>query len=477
MSIVGAFVLPHPPMAIPEVGRGQEKTIPETIEGYRAVARRIAELAPETIVVVSPHSIMYSDYLHISPGTHAEGDMRRFRAPQVRIAKDYDASLAGRIAELAEEAGLSAGMAGERDASIDHGVLVPLYFVEQEYSGYELVRCSISGLPFIDHYRFGQCIARAADELGRRVALIASGDLSHKLQPDGPYGFDPAGPVYDERLIKAVGSGDFGDLLEFDEDFCEEAAECGHRSFIVMAGALDGKAVEAHLLSHADITGVGYATAIIDVVGEDGARRFGDAYEARRRDEARAAAEGSDLFVRLARLSVESIVRDGVELGLDDPRVQGLIGGADSGEADGGVRELLETRAGAFVSIHEFGRLRGCIGTIAPTADCLASEILHNAVSASTGDPRFPPIGPGELDDLVINVDVLGDPEPISSMDELDVRRYGVIVTNGWKRGLLLPDLDGVDTPEQQVDIACRKAGIGKREGFSMERFEVVRHT
>ena len=470
MSIIGAFVLPHPPMAIPEVGRGQERTIPETIDGYRAVARRIAELAPETIVVISPHSIMYSDYLHISPGTHAEGDMRRFRASQVRIAKDYDAPLARRIADLAGEAGLSAGMEGERDASIDHGVLVPLYFVEQEYTGYELVRCSISGLPFIDHYRFGQCIARASDELGRRVALIASGDLSHKLQPDGPYGFDPAGPVYDERLITAIGSGDFADLLEFDEDFCEEAAECGHRSFIVMAGALDGKAVDAHLLSHADITGVGYATAIIDVVGDDETRRFGDAYEARRRDEAREAAEGSDLHVRLARLSVESIVRDGAELEVDDPRVQALLDGGDA-------CELLETRAGAFVSIHEFGRLRGCIGTIAPTANCLASEILHNAVSASTGDPRFPPIGPGELDDLVINVDVLGDPEPIASIGELDVKRYGVIVTSGWKRGLLLPDLDGVDTPEQQVDIARQKAGIGKRESFSMQRFEVVRHT
>ena len=139
--------------------------------------------------------------------------------------------------------------------------------------------------------------------------------------------------------------------------------------------------------------------------------------------------------------------------------------------------EMLHSRAGAFVSIHEHGELRGCIGTIAPVQDSLALEIIANAISASTRDPRFSPIRANELPYLEINVDVLGEPEDISSMDELDVKRYGVIVTKGRRRGLLLPDLEGVDTVEYQVQIARMKAGIRDEEtGVKLSRFEVIRH-
>ena len=138
--------------------------------------------------------------------------------------------------------------------------------------------------------------------------------------------------------------------------------------------------------------------------------------------------------------------------------------------------ELLQRRAGAFVSIHKQGQLRGCIGTIGPTRDCLAREIVENAVSACSRDPRFDPVRPEELKWLEIHVDVLGEPEDISSEAELDVKRYGVIVSSGHRRGLLLPDLDGVDTPEEQVAIARRKGGIGPKEKVRLQRFEVVRH-
>jgi AmmeMemoRadiSam system protein A len=138
--------------------------------------------------------------------------------------------------------------------------------------------------------------------------------------------------------------------------------------------------------------------------------------------------------------------------------------------------EMLSTQAGAFVSIHEHGELRGCIGTISPTRSSVAEEIIGNAISASTRDPRFPAIKPDELPWLDINVDVLGEPEDIDSEDELDVKRYGVIVSCGHRRGLLLPDLDGIDTPRQQVEIAMKKGGIHKFEKYKLQRFEVIRH-
>jgi len=138
--------------------------------------------------------------------------------------------------------------------------------------------------------------------------------------------------------------------------------------------------------------------------------------------------------------------------------------------------ELLGMQAGVFVSLKMYGDLRGCIGTISPATGCIAKEIRQNAVSAGTEDPRFSPIREEELSKLVYSVDVLTDPEPINTVEELDVKRYGVIVTSRRKRGLLLPNLEGIDTPEKQVSIAMQKAGILKNEEYSLERFEVVRH-
>lgn len=138
----------------------------------------------------------------------------------------------------------------------------------------------------------------------------------------------------------------------------------------------------------------------------------------------------------------------------------------------------MEKQAGTFVSIHKHGMLRGCIGTIEPTQANVAQEVIQNAISAATQDPRFPPIVPEELADLDVKVDVLGEPEPVGGLEELDPRRYGVIVKSArdWRRGLLLPDLEGVDTVEYQVDIARRKAGIWPDEPIELYRFEVVRY-
>lgn len=139
-------------------------------------------------------------------------------------------------------------------------------------------------------------------------------------------------------------------------------------------------------------------------------------------------------------------------------------------------QELLDSEAGTFVSLKLNNQLRGCIGTILPTTDSIGEEIIQNAISAGTKDPRFTPVTEDELDKLVYSVDVLTEPEPISSIDELDEKKYGVIVTNGPRRGLLLPDLEGVDSVEEQLLIAMQKAGIVPGETISVERFEVIRH-
>ena len=136
----------------------------------------------------------------------------------------------------------------------------------------------------------------------------------------------------------------------------------------------------------------------------------------------------------------------------------------------------LANRAGVFVSLKKNGQLRGCIGTILPTQSSAAKEIIRNAVSAATEDPRFEPVEPAELAELEVSVDILGNPERVDSLDKLDPRRYGVIVRHGGRSGVLLPDLEGIDSASEQVAIACRKAGIYPDQTVELYRFEVVRY-
>lgn len=460
MGISAGFMVPHPPLIIPDVGKGEEKKIQRTIDAYQKVAEAVGCLHPETIVLLSPHQIMYADYFHISPGQGARGDFGQFRAARTSMEVAYDTEFVRVLCETAEASGLPAGTLGEREKKLDHGTMVPLYFVNQFWTGYRLVRIGLSGLPFVVHYRLGQCIRTAAQTLGRNTVVIASGDLSHKLKEDGPYGYQEEGPVYDGRIMDVMGRGDFGELLEFSEDFCEKAAECGHRSFTIMAGAFDRTGVEAERLSYEGPFGVGYGVCAYRPCGDDGTRNFLEQYEEKERKEMLARREREDPYVRLARYTVEAFVKTG-----SLPEMP-----------EGLPEELYKSRAGAFVSLKEDGRLRGCIGTIRAVRESLAEEIMHNAVSACSEDTRFSPVEEWEVDRLTISVDVLGETEKISSPEELDVTRYGVIVTKGARRGLLLPNLEGVDTVEEQIAIAKQKAGIRDYESVELERFEVIRH-
>ncbi|MDP4109914.1 MAG: class III extradiol dioxygenase subunit B-like domain-containing protein, partial [Bacillota bacterium] len=251
MPLLGAFIVPHPPLIVPEVGKGRETGIKSTVRAYEKIGQKIAEASPETIIVISPHSVIYGDYIHISPGRSARGSLKNFGVPGVIMEKKYDADFAEALGEEAELNGIPAGTLGERDPSLDHGVLVPLYFIDRYFKKeYKLIRLSISGLTFLEHYRFGKCISDVSDRLSRRIVIVASGDLSHKLTPSGPYGYCAEGPEFDARAVGAMKSGDFSVFLNFGEEFCEKAAECGLRSFVEMAGALDGKAVRPDFLSY-----------------------------------------------------------------------------------------------------------------------------------------------------------------------------------------------------------------------------------
>lgn len=461
MSMLGAIITPHPPVLLPEVGGGREREIAATDRAMRTAAETVAAWQPDVIIVSSPHTILYRDYFHIAPGDGAVGDMSRFGAPEVRIQASYDTLLREEIIRRAEAEGLHAGTLGQRDPELDHGVLIPLYYLRKADVRCPIVRMGLSGFSPLDHYRLGKCVQDAVNALGRRAVFLASGDLSHKLKADGPYGCAPEGPQFDDAVTHTMASGDFLEFLTIDPALCERAAECGLRSFQVMAGALDGLAVEPQLLSHEGTFGVGYAIALFPVTGRDDSRCYEKDYLLAKNDRLATRKANEDPWVKLARRSLETYVKTGQRL---------------TSLPEDLPAEMTTQQAGAFVSLHKNGQLRGCIGTIAPTCDNLAWEIVQNAVSACSRDPRFSPVRPDELDELEYSVDVLGAPEPVDSPAALDPKTYGVIVSCGGRRGLLLPDLDGVDSVEAQLSIALQKGGIRENEPYKIERFKVVRH-
>ena len=460
--ITRAAMLPHPPCAIPEIGISELKDMKATEEGYQMMADFIAEAKPDTIIISSPHTVMYRDYFNVSSGTHAHGDFSRFNAGRISFDVCYDEELTSALTQYCMKKQFPAGTEYDRDRELDHGTMVPLYFINQKYHDYKLVRIGLSGYSLTMHYQFGIYLNDIIQKMNRKAVYVASGDLAHCQKNDGPYGYRPEGPEYDKRIMETMGTGRFEELLEYDPAFLEQSMECGHRSFCIMAGVLDGYSVTPHVLSHEAPFGVGYGIVAYEVGDKDEERHFLKQYEQKEQHRIEDKAKHKDDYVRLAGMSLSNWIREHKRIAVPKDLPE----------------QFVKQRAGVFVSIHEHGELRGCIGTISPVRKNIAEEIIENAISASVRDPRFDPISEEELPYLELSVDVLGETEPISDRSQLDVKRYGVICSApDGRKGLLLPNLEGVDTVDQQISIAARKGGIDPEEDdMKLERFEVVRH-
>jgi AmmeMemoRadiSam system protein A len=296
------------------------------------------------------------------------------------------------------------------------------------------------------------------------VAIICSADLSHALLPGAPNGYDPAGHEFDERYRRAVEDWDVEWMLGVDTGFRHHASEDAVPQTSLLMGALSDLEVHPRVLSYEGPFGVGYLVAAIDVLGpREASEAEGSAARGvpvhRTGELARAeAAQTVHPYVRLAQEAVENYVR-----------YHQVVEPFD-------LTTDMRRRAAAFVSIKKLGDLRGCIGTVEPAYLDLAHEIINNAIAAATRDPRFEPVAESELAHLTYSVDVLSPPEHIDRPEALDPRRYGVIVQSGRRRGLLLPDLPGVDSVEEQVAIARAKGGILPGEPADLYRFQVERY-
>lgn len=434
--LVFTGITPHPPIMVPAVGGDAIGEVKDSIAAMAEFTRRLKASGAETVVLISPHAPLESDSFVAYDGPIVIGDFARFQAVDTKFSISIDDELLCEI--IANAANEDLRILRIVEPVLDHGTSVPLYFlIENGWSG-RVVVLGYSYLSNTDHLRFGNCIRRAIDGKRRPVAFVASGDLSHRLNPQAPAGYNPAAHQFDEEVVNAIVLGKPERISDIDHNLRKLAGECGFRSMLVALGAISELDTNCEVISYEAPFGVGYMVAQLTA------------------SESRNTARE---LTSLARNAVEIFVRSGI---LPTP------------EKPSGI---LASRAPCFVSLKTLdGELRGCIGTIEPAKDTLSEELIANAISAATHDPRFPPVRPDELPNLRYSVDVLL-PSEATTIEGLDPQVYGVIVEDetGGRRGLLLPDIPGVDDVNQQVEIATRKAGIPRGTSVRLSRFKVER--
>lgn len=315
----------------------------------------------------------------------------------------------------------------------EHSVEVQLPFIQYFKKDIKLVPIVLAHANAAVYSNIGRAIAKAIKDSGKEVVIVASGDMNH-------YESQKITNTKDRQAIDSILNLEAGELLERVQEFNISMCGYGTAACLIYAAKEFGS-IKTELIKyqtsgdviHDYSSVVGYAGIIIKGVKESPQ-------------------------VKLARETVESYVSRG-----NVPHPQN-------------IPVEMQGKAGVFVSLHKNDELRGCIGTIEPSAENIAQEIIRNAVNAATEDPRFFPVSADELPQLQYSVDVLTEPELISNKKDLDPKRYGAIVESGWRRGLLLPDLEGVDTVENQLEICRMKAGIGPGERIKIYRFEVKRY-
>jgi len=442
--ILGGFLMPHAPILIEDIGKGEEKKSQKTVDSMNKIGEDIKKLNPETIVIITPHGNFFRDALSINFNKKLQGDFHQFGNSSIKINVDNDIKLAEKISSLAEEKEIQTYPFSIQDSDryninqeLDHGAAVPLYFINKAYEDFKLVHINYALFSGEKLYEFGKIIKQAVNLLGINTVIIASGDLSHRLTRDSYSGYSPKGEKFDKLLLDYIKEKNFKKIVKFDKNLSEEAGECGLRSVQTMLGTFHGEKVETEVYSYEGPFGVGYGCARISVLNDE------------------------DEFVKLAKKSIEYFMEKGEKLDLPENLAE---------------NDFYNKKAGAFVSLKKDGDLRGCIGTIFPVKDSLGKEIIENAVSAAFRDPRFYPVKKDELEEIEYSVDVLEKPVKVKDINELDPKLYGVIVTKGSRKGVLLPNLEGVDTVDKQLDIVLRKAGISKEENYTLEKFKVIRH-
>ena len=446
-EIIYSAILPHPPVVIPKIGEKDFDKVTATVQAMQEVAWRIIKLKPDTIIIISPHGTVIDNAISILYKPFLRGNFVEFGVPEskFKIGAELDLSLSERIYYAIQRYSLPVKILDTKveeeekiTLSLDHGVTVPwFYIIKKGFTG-KIVSITPSFLTVQKIYNLGIAIKEAVFHSDKKVALIASGDLAHKFNLPNP----KIAKLFEEEFCNLLSNGNIQGILNMREDILMRASECGYIPTVAVLGALSDLKLSPQLLSFESPLGVGYLVAELYNSSPTSTKVQDNPY------------------LILARRAIEEYILKGKIIELSEP-----------------LPEDFKKRAGVFVCIELQGELRGCMGTERAYKSNLAEEIISNAIVCATADPRFNPLTPEELPFIKISLDILSEALPVESLEELDPKEWGVIVKSGDKVGILLPDIEGVETPEQQIEIARRKGGIEAGEETKLFKFRVTRYS
>ena len=495
MAWLWGALMPHPPIIIPDVGQGREQEAVLTLKGMEKLLRRLGassnslahllrknsspndeEVAsptlPNYLLLLSPHQPYAKNALFINSAPSLQGSLGRFGAPHISCTLTTPKEKIQKLTEHLNKHAIPVVSGEQKDLNADHSAVVPLTYLSCCFPSGKLPPIIIAnpvGLTPRLAYKLGTALSQLVDT--DSWGLVASGDLSHRLTPNAPAGYNPAGKIFDEAVLEALKLGETTPIINLPPNTIENAGECGLRSVMTLLGLANAP---LEIFSYEAPFGVGYCTALWQTAPQEKSLKATEQEQNQNGTSVNSNLSGqkpslpqkySHSYPQLAR----DVVRH--HLSTNTKTEQRFITSVATDNP------MWQQRAGCFVSIKtKTGALRGCMGTIAPTQENLGQEIIYNAITAATHDPRFPAMSIGELDQVTFSVDVLGTPEPVQNLSELDPEKWGVIVSKGRRRGLLLPALEGVSSVEEQLQIAAQKAGLPTWQGATIQRFCVTRH-
>jgi len=434
MAISCAVLMCHAPIVVPAVAGRRSEQCRCTTRAMSEAAARVQAHAPDVLVVISPHGRREKTRWSVCTAEALSGSFARFGAAHARVslpgAPAAAALLKAQAADLAEQA--------HADLDRDHGALVPLYFTQQAgYRGPTLI-ITPPARHSHQHERVGQAIARAASAAGQRWVVLASGDMSHRLIPGAPAGYHPRAAQFDDSFRACIDRGALREACAADALLRDAAAEDVVDSVAVAAAAVDYQSAGHRTLCYEGPFGVGYLEAVLFDASAD--------------------VPPWAALLEVARAAIASQLA-----GAEPPARTAL---ADPWSKARGVFVTLRRRNGT---------LRGCVGHTTPSHRTLVDEVAACAVAASTRDARFHPVSADELPGLQIEISLLTSPVRVHEPSQLDPERYGIIVSCGSARGVLLPNIEGVSTYQEQIRIAADKGQLPlqRRDDWQIERFEV----
>ena len=272
--MTGCALLPHPPIMLAEVGGAESDRVRNSAEAAEAAAKFLIQNKPSTIVIITPHGPAFSDAVGINLSPVLRGSLAAFGASEVAVSFETNNLLAQNILKQAERLGVSLVTLDEQLAhehrfslQLDHGAVIPLYYLYKAGFRGQVVHLTVGFLTYPEMYAFGKAVQGAIAITRQNTAVVASGDLSHRLTPGAPAGYSPKGRKFDERIIELIRTMDVKSLFNIEPDLVEEAGECGLRPLFFLMGTVDGMDAESEILSYEGPFGVGYGVAVFAIKG------------------------------------------------------------------------------------------------------------------------------------------------------------------------------------------------------------------